>query len=209
MRSHSAKNESLHARWADWKYCGRDIKELRRKVFVREQNFPEQIIEDHRDISGLHLLAYYGERPVAAISAYVYSQGNPWISRLGFNGSRLAVHLGRRAEDREFRGRQITEQLLSAVIVETCERFHPDLFVGTLQGVHKRLAPRYADLRFEVGHSVDLAGVDTLIVKAEGEGCVDAFRRRHAESLLLQKNPLSIPPLPYRYVRESVLAFAG
>lgn len=58
-------SEQLKIKVADWKKDKDDLKNIRRRVFIEEQNVPEELEWDEFDDSSIHFIATLDERAVA------------------------------------------------------------------------------------------------------------------------------------------------
>jgi predicted GNAT family N-acyltransferase len=88
----------MEIRQADWQRDNAAIAAIRRKVFIEEQQVPEELEWDGRDEDAIHLLAYVDG--IAVATARMLTDG----------------HIGRMSVLREYRGRGIGRQLLTQMI---------------------------------------------------------------------------------------------
>lgn len=84
-----------------------DAHQIRKKVFIEEQNVPEEIERDKLDISCTHAIVYNGELPIAT-------------GRIVFKGDNNCS-LGRIAVLKEYRGQNIGKILVENLVKKSFE----------------------------------------------------------------------------------------
>jgi predicted GNAT family N-acyltransferase len=95
-----AENSRFSLRLADWHSDHALLCQVRRKVFIQEQNIPEHLEWDEHDAVSLHALA-------------LDPQGNPiGTARLLVDG-----HIGRIAVMKPWRGKLVGSELLNLLII--------------------------------------------------------------------------------------------
>ena len=95
----------------DWQDRRDDLRAIRKSVFIEEQHVPKELEWDGLDPSCTHVLATVGATPVA--TARLTPQGQ----------------IGRMAVLREFRGRGIGSELLTAMIEQARRAGHTEVLL--------------------------------------------------------------------------------
>ena len=99
---------SISVRVADWQKDNADLRRIREKVFIAEQAVPPELEWDTEDPQAVHFLAYEGD----------YAIGT---ARLLPDGQ-----IGRVSVLKDWRGLNVGDALLAAVIAEAERRGDPD-----------------------------------------------------------------------------------
>lgn len=84
----------------------RDAHEIRKMVFIEEQNVPEEVERDKLDVSSTHIIFYNDDVPIAT-------------GRMIFRGD--SCSLGRIAVIKEYRGKNIGKMLVENLVKKSFE----------------------------------------------------------------------------------------
>jgi predicted GNAT family N-acyltransferase len=95
---------SIHIRLADWQKDNAELRRIRESVFIAEQAVPPELEWDAEDAEALHFLVYEGDYPIGT-------------ARLLPDG-----HIGRVSVLKDWRGLNVGDALLRAVLSEAEKR---------------------------------------------------------------------------------------
>ncbi|MDP2246039.1 GNAT family N-acetyltransferase [Pseudomonas sp.] len=95
---------SIHIRLADWQKDNAELRRIRESVFIAEQAVPPELEWDADDAEALHFLVYEGDYPIGT-------------ARLLPDG-----HIGRVSVLKDWRGLNVGDALLRAVLTEAEKR---------------------------------------------------------------------------------------
>ncbi|GAA3204306.1 hypothetical protein GCM10010486_88160 [Nonomuraea roseoviolacea subsp. carminata] len=185
----------MRARWMDWREAGQAITELRRRVYIAEQGFGEDMVHHPGDADGLPLCALDGDEIVAALAAYLYEPGAPELEELGLpKVDGLSVQIGKRVEAASHRGALLSERLGTSMMRQVCESLRPARFFLTVRGRHRELIDRYARRGFVRHADIGPLTVMTIEGRQALEDMYVAYRALGARSPR-DGTPLAVPSL--------------
>ncbi|WP_188196927.1 class I SAM-dependent methyltransferase [Nonomuraea sp. SYSU D8015] len=164
----------VQARWVEWQEAGERIVDLRRRVFLSEQGFGDDMAHHDRDPAGLHLCAMSGDKIIGALAAYVYEPGAPELADLRLpEVDGLSVQIGKRVELPAYRGGLVTEQLGTSMMRQVMESLRPARFFIVLRGEHRQLAERYARRGFVRHTDLGADGDAVTVMTVEGRDALE------------------------------------
>ncbi len=189
----------IEVRWLRWEDAGEAMLELRRRVFVEEQHFGDDVVESPRDPGGVHLGAFVDGTLAATIAGYLYEPGAPELAAYGLPQiDGLTVQFSKRMELAAHRGHGITEVIGAGLFRYVYESLRPARIFIALRGVHRQLERHYARLFDFVRHAeVGEGEGSTIVMKVEGEAGLRALylKTRAAAESALRRCPVTVPSL--------------
>lgn len=157
----------LHLRWIYFEEGREDLRQLRKAVFIEEQELGEFVLESPLDDIGLHLGLYDGDTLVSSISLFLYENDDPFTQKLGLSSeSRYMVQYSRRAELKAYRSQKLATLMVAHAIKSVYELFQPEIMFATLMGTHRQYRDLYvANYGFNRHFDIQLEhGEATVIV---------------------------------------------
>jgi ubiquinone/menaquinone biosynthesis C-methylase UbiE len=132
-------------RWLSFEEYGDEILQLRRRVFVEEQGFGEDMVRTPYDREGLHLGAIRDGKLVAVLSAYIHDNDAALLidHRLPPTSERV-VQFRKRVSLPDFRGNRVNALLGSMMLRGVYETLRPQSAFIVLRGMHSELQSSYA-----------------------------------------------------------------
>jgi ubiquinone/menaquinone biosynthesis C-methylase UbiE len=172
--------QGLRFAWMFFEEYKEQILELRRKVYVEEQGFDDEVVMSEFDALGLHLGAFDGDKLVSSVSMFVVPHSHANLANLGIdNYSDCLVQFSRRVELPEYRSSDIANLMVAFGIKSVFELFQPAALFASLAGKHRKLKNVYNRMygfnkMYE--QQVDDEIVDVLIVDE-----IDNLRRLYLQ----------------------------
>jgi len=142
MNINELKNH-VYFQWLDFNHWEQQIIDLRKEVFQSCQGI-DVLNTAPKDKEGLHLGAFYNERLVSVISAFIYKPEEEITSIYPLPSfSNYIFQLSRRAELEEVRGSRLAELMATSLWKSIYETLEPDYSFITLLEGHKALEKYY------------------------------------------------------------------
>jgi len=153
-------------RWMSFQEYGDQITKLRRRVYIEEQGFGEDVVSSPHDAEGLHLGAFYDGELVSAISAYVYPPKSDALEELGLPPAQeRVVQFAKRVELPEHRKRRLGELLATTIWRVVYETIRPQYVFLVLRGIHIEMQSHYNRIfGFEYHTTIPAPGGEQVIM---------------------------------------------
>ena len=157
MNTSELKN-NVSFRWLDFNQWENEIIKLRREVFQSSQGI-DVLNTAPKDKEGLHLGAFYNQRLVSVISAFIYKPEENITSTLSLpQFSNYIFQLSRRAELEEVRGSRLAELMATSLWKSVYETLEPDYSFITLLESHKVLEKYYGRFGYKYYSEIEEEG---------------------------------------------------
>ncbi len=190
--------KNLELRWVDFKDYAEQIYALRKAVFVEGQGFDDFVLKSAKDETGLHLLAFHDNQPIAAICAYFAKPDDAVFEQLQLPpAEHLIVQFARRVTLPAYRDLRISELMGLLIWKGVYESIGFSYFFIGLMGVHQKLAPIYQrGFGFEPHHEVESPNGNIKVLIGEGERLKRIYNKAKGDveviSAFLQVEPPSL-----------------
>ena len=157
MNTSELKN-NVSFKWLDFNQWENEIIKLRREVFQSSQGI-DVLNTAPKDKEGLHLGAFYNQRLVSVISAFIYKPEENITSTLSLpQFSNYIFQLSRRAELEEVRGSRLAELMATSLWKSVYETLEPDYSFITLLESHKMLEKYYGRFGYKYYSEIEEEG---------------------------------------------------
>ncbi|MFW6101908.1 MAG: methyltransferase domain-containing protein [Bacteroidota bacterium] len=139
----SELTNNISFQWLDFTIWEKEIIKLRKKVFQSDQGI-DVLNTAPKDREGFHLGAFYNQKLVSVISAFIYKPDERVSSSYSLpQFSNYVFQLSRRAELEEVRGSRLAELIATSLWKSIYETLEPDYSFITLLESHKVLEKYY------------------------------------------------------------------
>jgi SAM-dependent methyltransferase len=140
----SGEETGMQINWLNYPLHKEQIRELRKRVFVDEQQFGEFVVDSPFDEHGLHLGLFDGSLLVSCISIFLFPKDHSFLQKLQIATHRShVIQFSRRAELQEYRSQKFATLMAAYALKTTYELFQPDTIFALLQGKHTGLEDTY------------------------------------------------------------------
>jgi len=201
---------AFELRWLDFSEYKDEIRSLRKKVFIEEQEIGEFVMDSPYDNNGLHLGLLNEGNLVSIISLYVFNSSDSFCKELGLHSKEgLWVQFSRRAELKEYRSKKFASLMVAHAVKSVCELFQPVGIFATLMGVHMQLKEMYMNMYgFHAAHNIMLKDGEALIISIyEPEVIQHLILNVRNDSLKLSRlHQLVLPDLAHHIENHSMLS---
>jgi ubiquinone/menaquinone biosynthesis C-methylase UbiE len=142
--NHKNISQHLELRWMDFDQFGHLIMDLRKAVFVEEQEIGGFMMTSPMDFNGFHLGLFYKNQLISSLSLFLYPSNDPYIQKLGIQTKRpYVVQFSRRAELCQFRTERFAKLLVAHAVSSVYYLYQPDVMFATLVSKHVKLKSHY------------------------------------------------------------------
>ncbi|MBS3777253.1 MAG: class I SAM-dependent methyltransferase [Bacteroidales bacterium] len=153
MNINELKNH-VYFQWLDFNHWEKKIIDLRKEVFQSCQGI-DVLNTAPKDEEGLHLGAFYNQRLVSVISAFIYKPEEEITSIYPLPPfSNYIFQLSRRAELEKVRGSRLAELMATSLWKSVYETLEPDYSFITLLEDHKALEKYYGRFGYKYHNQI-------------------------------------------------------
>ncbi|HRI26716.1 MAG TPA: class I SAM-dependent methyltransferase [Chitinophagales bacterium] len=142
MPNSTSKQPSIKLEWLDFATYQPQIEQIRKEVFITEQQFGNHMLTSPKDQTGLHLAAWADGKIISCISSFVYDAAELAHWGMPQTGGKV-VQFGRRVELPEYRRLRLATFLAACTYRNIFECINPDYYFVSLIGVHRQLRSFY------------------------------------------------------------------